>query len=284
MPVDLAKMREKLNKRKKEVEDRKKMGQTFKLTEGENRIRILPPWDETNEWEFEAFYHFNLGNKPLLCLKKQLNEACPICEYTQGLFDTKDSDDKDMAKQIMSKKRYFCGVLNLMETNPTPKMMSYGVELHDFLLASFDPVDGHGDFTDPVKGKNIKIDVVGSKLTRKMTTTMNPNASPIANWTEIKPQVINVYQKLMADKLNAEQLTQVLESVLTVGASDDTPSDEVTEVLPVATVKPAPTPKPAEPVPTAKVETPVTTITAPPATPKNLSARLEALKKLRTTK
>lgn len=279
--VDLQKMRDKLNRRKKELEDRKAQGQTLKLKQGENRLRITPPWDDSGEWCFEAWYHYNIGEKPLLCPNKMFKEACPICEYAQQLFETKNAEDRELNKQIYAKRRFFCGVLDLQEAAPTPKIFSFGVELRDTLLAAFDPVDGHGDYTDPLKGKNIKMDVVGEKLARRVTTTINPNPSPIANWASIKGSIINISAKLLADRLTYEQMNNILTGVEQTPEAAAVEEPTVTEEADPVVVAVAEAPKPAVTVAAPAVPT------GPPAPAANrtaLNAKLDALRKLKSNK
>jgi len=60
---------------------------SFKTTEGDNFIRVLPRFSPDHEWFKDIHVHYNVGedNSAFLCLRKMKDEDCPICEEAKRL-------------------------------------------------------------------------------------------------------------------------------------------------------------------------------------------------------
>lgn len=55
----------------------------FKVNDGDNNIRILPPtWDGAEHYGLDIWVHYGIGpdNQAYLCLQKMKGEPCPICD------------------------------------------------------------------------------------------------------------------------------------------------------------------------------------------------------------
>lgn len=77
----------------------------FKVNDGSNLIRILPPtWPEPKHFGFDIFVHYNVGpdSQTYLCAKEMLGEPCSVCE--ERARAVKDGDD-DYAKELKPSKR-----------------------------------------------------------------------------------------------------------------------------------------------------------------------------------
>lgn len=77
----------------------------FKVNDGSNLIRILPPtWPEPKHFGYDIFVHYSVGpdSQTYLCPKEMLGEPCPICE--ERALAVKDGDD-NYAKELKASKR-----------------------------------------------------------------------------------------------------------------------------------------------------------------------------------
>jgi hypothetical protein len=78
---------------------------TFKVSDGDNIIRILPPtWDDPEHYGLDIYVHYEIGadKNTYLCLNKMKNQPCPICE--ERARAQKDGDE-EYAKKLEPKKR-----------------------------------------------------------------------------------------------------------------------------------------------------------------------------------
>jgi hypothetical protein len=73
----------------------------FKVKEGENAVRILPPsWPKSddakwgNSWEIQVYLHYGVGpdGGAFLCLDKMNGERCPVCEARRDAADAEERD------------------------------------------------------------------------------------------------------------------------------------------------------------------------------------------------
>ena len=77
----------------------------FKVNDGDNAIRILPPtWEKPKHYGYDIWVHYGVGpdRQTYLCAHKMKGEPCPICEERQRVLD--DGDEKG-AKELEPKRR-----------------------------------------------------------------------------------------------------------------------------------------------------------------------------------
>lgn len=86
---------------------------------GENRVRIMPQWEDGLEGQFwrEVSQHWGVSPEqkgPVLCPKEtpDIREDCPICDLVQQLRQDKGSaESQKLAKSLRAKKAYFLNVI-----------------------------------------------------------------------------------------------------------------------------------------------------------------------------
>lgn len=78
---------------------------TFKVNDGDNTLRLLPPtWDNPTHYGLDVYIHYGIGpdRQSYLCLHKMKDEACPICE--ERAKAVRDGDEA-YAKELNATKR-----------------------------------------------------------------------------------------------------------------------------------------------------------------------------------
>jgi len=152
MPIDLAKMKKKLD----EANNRGKSAEKkfWKVPNGSSKIRVLPTEDGD---PFKSFhFHYGVGNESLLCPKANFAETCPICDFVSSLYKDKTPDSTEMAKKIGKKQRFCSPILVRGEEKEGPKVWTYSKTVYQKLLQTALNPD-YGDFTDPDNGLDIDI-------------------------------------------------------------------------------------------------------------------------------
>jgi hypothetical protein len=79
----------------------------FKLANGKNKIRILPPWSDANVAWREVFQHWGINDShkaPILCPNKTpgMDHECPICDWVDEL---KQHTDDPVAMETVNNTR-----------------------------------------------------------------------------------------------------------------------------------------------------------------------------------
>src|SRR3989304_5115330 len=100
------KLAERLRKKKEELAQKGKGGNMFFLKEGTVRMRLVPVAAE-KEFAIEATYFYLGPEIKGIVSPITFGEPCGIMEAYQKLKNSKSDDDKEMAKKISPKKRYF---------------------------------------------------------------------------------------------------------------------------------------------------------------------------------
>ncbi len=85
----------------------------WKVADASHKVRLLPthPDDNINFYGMTVHIHTNIGvnGDQYLCLKRMLNDACPICEHQASLWET----EPDMAKDLYPQTRYLVWIVDL---------------------------------------------------------------------------------------------------------------------------------------------------------------------------
>src|SRR5574339_136642 len=236
------------NRRKeiKKQEEARKAGAFFdELKTGPNYRRILPPWEGAEDWRKYAAYHFNvLDKEAVLCPKKTYNKSCPLCDLNEALYESDDKADKDEAKKIRAKDRFYCNVLNLDKNDGKVYIMQFGQSIEEQVISIIDPgskeeeegkepveVFGYGDITDPKTGRTVLItktvsaDPMQTSYEVKAATT----SSPVPNWEAIAPNVHNLDAFVAKDEHSLEDLQAMADGTYVSGdkktGSNPAPTD-----------------------------------------------------------
>lgn len=210
----------------KQDEDRSQGKFWGKLEEGENRVRVMPPWSEEGNWRRKFGLHYNvLENETVLCPEISFGETCPICDENRTMFKSKDVDEKAFAKKIRGKENFVCNYLNLDKNDSKVYTLEFGVSIESEITKIIDggdsvdkdgkalldkkgnPVEvySYGDITDPKSGHNLKITktVPADKMQTSYEVKCALGASEVANWSEVEKQIHNLDEYVKAKQIHS---------------------------------------------------------------------------------
>ena len=177
--------------------------QNFKVNDGDNSIRILPPtWENADHYGYDVHVHYNIGpdNQQYLCLQKMKNEACPICEEKKRAVA---SGDAEYAKQLEPTRRVLIYLIDRQKEKEGIKVWSMPWTLdRDFSILSTDkktgenlyiddPEDGY-DIEFERKGKPPKVEYLGIQIARRSSSLDNDSALEHAIEKPL-PEVLNFF-------------------------------------------------------------------------------------------
>jgi hypothetical protein len=131
----------------------------WKPQDGEQTIRILPTKDEDPFKDF--YFHYNMGrHSGFLCPNRNFGEDCPVCSFASRLWHDGDTDDKEMAKKLFVRQRFFSAVVERDGKEglkfDIPKLWGYSKTVYEDLLKYCSDED-YGDITSITEGNDIKL-------------------------------------------------------------------------------------------------------------------------------
>jgi len=157
MAIDLNALRAKHAELSKTTQGGGGSSDYLQIKEGTTLVRILPGKDDETEFYAETKLHRIVGSdgmaKNYHC-RKMHGEACPLCDTYFGLWKTDQDSDKDLARQIKPRARYYMNILD--RDSGEIKILSVGVILFKKIVAAMLDED-FGDITDPQDGFDFKI-------------------------------------------------------------------------------------------------------------------------------
>jgi len=158
MAIDLKLMEEKL-KASKAGKSLKGNNESSKhkltLKEGYQEIRLLPSQDGDPFKEYQFHYNFSKG-PGFLCPKRNFGERCSACEFATELWQTGDPEKQKLAKDLFAKNRFFSHAIMRGQEEEGAKIWGYSKTVYETLVAwVVNPKIG--DFTDPVKGRDLGV-------------------------------------------------------------------------------------------------------------------------------
>jgi hypothetical protein len=215
-----------LQKKKTELSQKGGNSNFFFFKEGTVRMRLVPVGAE-KEFAIEATY-FYLGNDIKGVVSPvTFGEPCAIMEAYQRLKNSKDDDDREMAKKVAPKKRYFA--LHYKYTDEKGKQVDTeaGVRLAILTNQQYqDLIDLYldeeaGDMTDPKNGYDIKYKRTGSGQFDTEYSILRCNPTPIAK--EFKGKVYDPESALKKVTPTYEQTEEFVQRVLGVSTPAEKP-------------------------------------------------------------
>jgi len=143
----------------------------FYLKPGSSQVRILPPWSEAGVWFHGTKEHFIKGENDnfLLTCPSVENKFCPICDYGQTLYESKDPEQIEFAQQLRPQTRFLYNVI--VSNAPVGVEFQYGkvyvmksgvTVKRELLDLDRDVAGGFADITDIEKGIAVVIKRSGS--------------------------------------------------------------------------------------------------------------------------
>lgn len=163
-------MREKLLKRKKELEKKGNSSGIIFPKEGTIRFRIKDPGPDAElAVEVVQFYlGKNLGG---VLSPATFGEPCPFMEKYNELKGSKDEDDLELAKRLQPKKKYLLGIVGYkdekgkeVDPDKVDKLLMCPKQAYQDIIDLYLDEDEWGDMTSPKNGYDIKLSRTGSGL------------------------------------------------------------------------------------------------------------------------
>jgi hypothetical protein len=138
----------------------------FKVKEGKNMVRILPPtWDDAKHYGFDLWVNYGVGvdNQAYLSLSKMKAERDPLAE---ALKDAERNGDKDLAKALRPRKRILMWVIDRDDEEAGPQLWSTPFSVDKALAGlSFDEDSREAMFIDdPKEGCDVRFYKEGTGL------------------------------------------------------------------------------------------------------------------------
>jgi hypothetical protein len=189
----------------------------FKLHEGRNTLRFLPPAKgRTKPWEI--FWVHGVGEGPSFrsfqCPEKMLGEPCPFCARVSDLYRTGNPIDKKAANKMRAKQEAYANVVDMQNPDKGVQVLKLAEGTYRDVrgLMVGDPKSGEDgkNFTHPDTGMNVFITREGTgEHTKYKSIGLSPNgAKPIVNRAWLG-QLHDLTSAVRA--LDAEQVVALLE-------------------------------------------------------------------------
>ena len=183
----------------------------FKPKDGEQTIRVVCA--EGDDDPFKEFWqHYNVGkNAGFLCLKKNFDETCPVCEFAHKLW-TEDSDEsKKLAKDLFPRQRFYSPVVVRGEEDQGVRTWGYSKSTYEALLnLVLNPE--YGDITDADEGTDLKL-VYGkpagsnfpqTRLTpNRKVTPLSEDAETTENLLANVPDISSQFERKSREEIQA---------------------------------------------------------------------------------
>ena len=159
--------REKMLARKKKLEEKGSGNGLIFPKEGTLRMRIKSPGDDQElGMEVVQFYIPGVGG---VISPATFDEPCPFMEKYEELIQSKDEDDKEIAKRLIPRRRYVIGGIiykddkgNGVDYDGQNRGVLIAGAVYQDIIDLYLDEDEAGDMTDPVTGYDIKITRSGS--------------------------------------------------------------------------------------------------------------------------
>jgi gp32 DNA binding protein like len=202
------------------------------------KVRIVPSkYDKSNPFK-ELFFHYEIGGKTMIS-PVNFNEKDPIVEFAQDLRKKGNWQD---AKKIEPKMRIFAPVIVRGEEEKGVRLWGFGKQIYMELLRLSEDEEV-GDYTDPVSGRDLVVEVEDkAKTGLNFNTTkvrLSINATPLSKdakqvdaWLNNQPDPVGVFKRYTYEEIDLE-----FQRYLT-GQSDAPEEKIVDDAEPVAQQQP----------------------------------------------
>jgi hypothetical protein len=182
-------------RREKLVNKLNRNSSTWKPKPGKNYVRILPKASDP-DYPFEELHtHWSIGKRSFLCLQK--NEAspepeCPICNMASELWNSDDTDEKDLAKKLFAGLRFYAPVLVRGEEEAGPKWWAFSNTTYDELTSD---IDDSGDYTDIEAGRDVIVTYLTPKEANnkygKTSVKLSLKQTPLSDDPDVVEKALN---------------------------------------------------------------------------------------------
>jgi hypothetical protein len=220
MAIDLNAIRRKLG----ELSGKNnKRDQQWKPEEGKEYTVRLISFPNNDGLPFKDRYYYWLGKNGILA-PHQFGKPDPIRELRNKLYDENTDASKDLAKKFAPKLRTFAPVIVRGEEDKGVRIWSFGKMVYQSLL-EFITNEDYGDVTDPIEGRDIKVQMVkmpgkqyaDTKVTpRVKTEPLSRDPSLVKKWMESIPVVDEI-----ADLKSYEDIEKMVNDWINGGMGDN---------------------------------------------------------------
>ena len=203
----------------------------FQPKAGEYTLRFLPPtWDDPEHYGFDVYVHYGIGpdNASYLCLEKNRDEVCPICEEIKRLAN--DSDvDQDALRRKKAKKRVMVWLIDRDSERDGPMIwaMPWTTD-RDITKVSQDRRTGEiFCVDDPEEGYDVDLERIGTGINTEYTGIKVANRpSPLSDNGKKQDKWLDfVVENPLPDAVDIKD-AEYLESVLGGGLGLDEEEDD----------------------------------------------------------
>lgn len=181
----------------------------YKIKDGKNIIRILPPtWDDAEHYAYDIFVNYNIGadNQSFLSISKMKGEKDPLAEAKR---EAERRGDKKLAKALNPVQRELMWVIDRQDEDEGPQLFncpftldkSFANKAYDEdtreVIYPDDPNEGC-DIRFYKEGKNLNTDYDASKIKFFDPTPLSDDPALAEEWMEFVeknpiPSVLNFY-------------------------------------------------------------------------------------------
>ena len=135
----------------------------MKLVVGKNVIRILPPPEGSDTPFIVVHTHFvkTPGGKTVSFTCPRIlskgKQPCSECEDAKMMRASGNPLDRDEGYKKLPQRRVYAAVIDRKRPQDGPKILTFGKQVHEALLAYAADEDDPVDFTHPLEGRDIAI-------------------------------------------------------------------------------------------------------------------------------
>ena len=148
----------------------------------ESQIRFIQyPYGE--DPFVEMWFHYGVGRgRSIVCPQRMSGRVCPICEFTSELWQSTEEADKNTAKKIGAKQRFYAAVVDRGEAEASPKFYGFGKTVYTYLLELLLNPD-YEEYLDPVDGLDfiVSSEKKQGKMYPETTLTPKRKSTPLAS-------------------------------------------------------------------------------------------------------
>lgn len=220
-------LKDRLQKKKKELHEKGgKRGIVF-LKEGTLRVRILPVGAD-NDFAYEIVSFYLGGEIQGVYSPATVGKPCAIMEKYEALSKSKKPGDKELAKLLIPKKKYVipCVIyadtkgekVDKEKTGKTGKLVQLTSGLYEAIIDLYLDEDDWGDMTHPTEGYDLKLIRTG---TGKFDTEYNATACKNSKTPKEFRSEVNLEEMVAQILPSYEETQEVLQQFL-----ENIPEDE----------------------------------------------------------
>ena len=225
----LSEIEDKSNGKKEKIDYEKVF---WKPPTGKSKIRIVPSaYDPTMPFS-ELKFHYNVGKYPILALSN-FGKQDPVEEFVAELKKTNDRDNWSLAGKLTPRSRFFAPVVVRGEEDMGVRIWGFSQTIFKALLSMAEDED-IGDYTDPVNGFDMNVEVRQGNPYPETSVRIVPKMSPLSDnnnhvetWLKEQPNPSEVYTQYDYDFIK-KALLEYLEPGSTAETEEETSTTTTT--------------------------------------------------------